>query len=56
MGNGFRHFGGRYGMPGPDASPTILAPESAAQLDNALMFNQVDPFDVSAVRNGMLWR
>lgn len=45
MGNGFRRFGGRFGMRGPDAAPTILAPESAAQLNESLMFNQIDPFD-----------
>lgn len=56
MGNGFRRFGGRYGMPGPDAHPTILAPESAAQLDTALMFNQPDPFDISASTHPLVWR
>jgi hypothetical protein len=56
MGNGFRRFGGRFGMPGPDEHPTILSPESAAALDTAIMFNQEDPFDTSAVGSPYLWR
>ncbi|MBN1478551.1 hypothetical protein JXA47_17490 [Candidatus Sumerlaeota bacterium] len=56
MGNGFRRFGGRFGMPGPDEHPTILSPENAAELDTAIMFNQEDPFDISAVGSHYLWR
>jgi hypothetical protein len=51
MGNGFRRFGGRFGMPGPDAFPTILSPENAAELDTAIMFNQDDPFDTAGAGN-----
>lgn len=56
MGGGFRYFGGRFGQPVASDHPTCLDADSAAFLDTEIMFNQPDPFDISASTHPLVWR
>jgi hypothetical protein len=41
MGNGFRRFGGSYGLPGFSGPTVTITPANAAALNESLMFNQI---------------